>query len=70
AHEDLALIEDAIDRIKDGTYGICGRCARPIGADWLSDTPYARDCPGCCLSQVIRQPAEAPYAAGAPAIAS
>ena len=36
AHEDLALIEDAIDRIKDGTYGICGSCAQPIGAVWLS----------------------------------
>jgi RNA polymerase-binding transcription factor DksA len=50
AHEDLALIEDAIDRIKAGTYGICGNCEQPIGADWLTKTPYVRDCPAC-LSQ-------------------
>jgi RNA polymerase-binding transcription factor DksA len=50
AHEDLALIEDAIDRIKAGTYGICGSCEQPIGADWLTTTPYATDCPACCLS--------------------
>ena len=70
AHEDLALIEDAIDRIKDGTYGICASCARPIGAEWLHATPYVRDCPGCCLSQITWQPADAPSTVGSPAIAS
>jgi len=70
AHEDLALIEDAIDRIKDGTYGVCGSCGRPIGGEWLNATPYARDCPGCCLSQIPWQPADAPSTAGSPAIAS
>jgi RNA polymerase-binding transcription factor DksA len=50
AHEDLALIEDAIDRIKAGTYGICGNCEQPIGADWLAETPHVKDCPAC-LSQ-------------------
>jgi RNA polymerase-binding transcription factor DksA len=47
AHEDLALIEDAIDRIKAGTYGICGNCGQPIGGDWLAETPYVSDCPAC-----------------------
>ncbi len=70
AHEDLALIEDAIDRIKAGTYGICGTCAQPISADWLNQTPYVRDCPVCCLSQTNWQPAVAARAAGTPAIAS
>ena len=70
AHEDLALIEDAIDRIKDGSYGICSSCARSIGADLLTEMPYARDCPDGCLSQVSWQPAEPPCAAGSPAIAS
>ncbi len=51
AHEDLALIEDAIDRIKAGTYGICGSCEQPMCTDWLAETPYVRDCPACCLSQ-------------------
>jgi len=70
AHEDLALIEDAIDRIKDGTYGICASCGRPIGPEWLHATPYVRDCPGCCLSQITWQPADAPSTVGSPAIAS
>jgi RNA polymerase-binding transcription factor DksA len=51
AHEDLALIEDAIDRIKAGTYGICGSCEQAICADWLAETPYVSDCPACSLSQ-------------------
>jgi DnaK suppressor protein len=51
AHEDLALIEDAIDRIKAGTYGICGSCEQAICADWLAESPYVRDCPTCCLNQ-------------------
>ncbi len=70
AHEDLALIEDAIDRIKAGTYGICGTCAQPICAEWLTETPYVRECPVCCLSQTNWQPAVAAGAAGTPAIAS
>ena len=64
------MTEDAIDRIKAGTYGICGTCARPISADWLTQTPYVRDCPVCCLSQTNWQPEDAARAAGTPAIAS
>ncbi len=64
AHEDLALIEDAIDRIKAGTYGICGSCEQPIGANWLTATPYATDCTACCLSQTsLRLAVPAPRSA-------
>lgn len=70
AHEDLALIEDAIDRIKAGTYGICGSCQQPMSTEWLTEMPYATDCPGCCLSQVDWESAAATRAAGSPAIAS
>jgi len=64
AHEDLALIEDAIDRIKAGTYGICGSCEQPIGAHWLTATPYATDCPACCLNQTsLRLAVPAPRSA-------
>ncbi len=69
AHEDLALIEDAIDRIKAGTYGMCDRCRQPISTGWLTEMPYARDCPDCSLSQVNWESAEATRAAGSPAIA-
>jgi RNA polymerase-binding transcription factor DksA len=71
AHEDLALIEDAIDRIKAGTYGICGSCEQPIGTDWLTETPYVRDCPACCLSQTsLRLTVPAPRSADSRASAS
>ena len=70
AHEDLALIEDAIDRIKAGTYGICGRCGQPICADWLNAIPYVTDCTACSLSQAHRLPAAETRTAGSPAIAS
>lgn len=69
AHEELALIEDAIDRIKAGTYGICGRCGRPICAEWLEVNPYMTDCSGCCLSQASSPAAES-LAAEPTAIAS
>jgi RNA polymerase-binding transcription factor DksA len=62
AHEDLALIEDAMDRIEAGTYGICGNCEQPIGADWLAETPYVRDCPAC-LSQTSWLAVPAPRSA-------
>ncbi len=58
AHEDLALIEDAIDRIKAGAYGICGSCEQAICADWLAQSPYVRDCPACSLSQTSSRLAE------------
>jgi DNA-directed RNA polymerase subunit RPC12/RpoP len=52
AHNDLAMMEDAIERIDAGTYGICVTCERPMGADWLAETPYIRDCPNCSLKQL------------------
>jgi DnaK suppressor protein len=63
AHEDLALIEDAIDRIKAGTYGICGSCEQPIGADWLTKKPYVRDCPACLGRTGFRSAVPAPRSA-------
>jgi RNA polymerase-binding transcription factor DksA len=64
AHEDLALIEDAIDRIKAGTYGVCGRCEQLIDADWLTAKPYATDCRACRLSQTsLRLAVPAPRSA-------
>jgi hypothetical protein len=62
AHEDLAMIEDAIDRIKAGTYGICGDCEQPIAADWLAEAPYVMDCPAC-LSQTSWSGVPAPRSA-------
>ncbi|HEY8392634.1 MAG TPA: TraR/DksA C4-type zinc finger protein [Capillibacterium sp.] len=42
-----AAIEEALDRIKAGTYGICQQCGRPIGGERLEALPYAATCIKC-----------------------
>jgi len=40
----LAEIDAALLRIDDGTFGICGRCGQPIGAERLEALPWATLC--------------------------
>lgn len=40
----LAEIEAALERIENGTYGICVVCGRPIGEERLEAVPWARYC--------------------------
>ncbi|NLG88130.1 MAG: transcriptional regulator, TraR/DksA family protein [Clostridiaceae bacterium] len=40
-------IDDALNRIKDGTYGICELCGRHIDRKRLEVLPYARNCIDC-----------------------
>jgi len=40
-------IESALDRMEDGTYGVCIRCGRPIGIDRLRARPEAVHCIDC-----------------------
>jgi RNA polymerase-binding protein DksA len=44
AKETLAEIDAALQRIEDGTYGICENCGKPIGAERLAALPWARLC--------------------------
>jgi RNA polymerase-binding protein DksA len=44
AREMLVEIDAALQRIEDGTYGICEVCGKPIGAERLSAIPWARLC--------------------------
>jgi RNA polymerase-binding protein DksA len=44
ARDTLAEIDAALQRIEDGTYGICEVCGKPIGADRLSAIPWTRLC--------------------------
>ena len=44
---EIRMIEAALDRIGDGSYGTCARCGDPIGDDRLDvlpATPLCRDC--------------------------
>ncbi|HSI97145.1 MAG TPA: TraR/DksA C4-type zinc finger protein [Gaiellaceae bacterium] len=40
----IAEIDAALERIDEGTYGICTRCGRPIAAERLEAVPYATLC--------------------------
>ena len=41
---ELGEIEDALDRVTDGSYGACEACGKPIGKDRLEAIPQARYC--------------------------
>ena len=43
----LELIEEALKRIKAGTYGICESCGNPIPKIRLNVLPYTADCVRC-----------------------
>ena len=43
----LTLIEEALVRIKAGTYGLCESCGKPIPKVRLNVLPYAENCIQC-----------------------
>jgi DnaK suppressor protein len=43
----LRLIQEALDRIEAGDYGVCVACEEPIPAKRLQALPWARYCVGC-----------------------
>ena len=44
---ELTAIDDALERISDGTYGDCDTCGKPIPLTRLRAIPYAEDCINC-----------------------
>jgi len=45
--QQLALVEAALQRIDDGTYGSCTSCGRPIPEERLEVLPWAATCVPC-----------------------
>ena len=45
--ETLREIEEALERIEEGTYGLCENCGKPIPKTRLKALPYARLCMAC-----------------------
>ncbi len=45
--ETLENIERALERLEEGTYGICGECGQRIGEKRLRAMPFARYCVDC-----------------------
>lgn len=46
-NERLRLIEEALERIEEGTYGDCVSCAKKIHIERLKAIPYTRLCIEC-----------------------
>ena len=47
----LELVEGALKRIDDGTYGICEECGEPIPAERLEAIPFTPYCVRCAQKQ-------------------
>jgi RNA polymerase-binding transcription factor DksA len=45
--DELEEIEEAIERLKKGSYGLCESCKRPIPKQRLIAIPYTRMCVNC-----------------------
>jgi RNA polymerase-binding transcription factor len=46
-HDAMEPIVDALDRLDDGTFGLCVECEEPIGEARLLALPYASRCLSC-----------------------
>jgi DnaK suppressor protein len=51
ARSHLAELEDALDRLRQGSYGRCERCGQPIAAERLAARPTARTCITCAAAR-------------------
>ena len=47
ARESLLAIERALERVADGTYGVCTRCGKAIAQERLEAVPAADLCIAC-----------------------
>ncbi len=47
SEDEVAQIKFALERIKNGVYGICAKCGDPIPDDRLAAVPYATRCVDC-----------------------
>jgi RNA polymerase-binding transcription factor DksA len=54
ARRQLAETEDALARLDDGTYGLCGACGQPIRPERLEILPAAALCVACQSRRTAR----------------
>jgi DnaK suppressor protein len=45
--EEIIKIDEALERLKEGTYGLCVKCGKPIEIERLELRPYTRFCVSC-----------------------
>ncbi|WP_427338533.1 TraR/DksA C4-type zinc finger protein [Caloranaerobacter sp. DY30410] len=48
----LRQIEDSLNRIENGTYGICEKCGKKINEERLEIIPYAKFCIECANKEI------------------
>lgn len=53
--QELKAIEGALDRIAEGTYGICEKCGEDVDSRRLEVLPYARFCLSCQTKMEVRK---------------
>jgi RNA polymerase-binding protein DksA len=51
----LYHIDQALERIEDGTYGLCQECRNPISRERLEAVPHARLCITCKSNEEKKQ---------------
>jgi RNA polymerase-binding transcription factor DksA len=52
AHASLRDLDDALERLGAGTYGVCDRCGSSIAAERLAARPATRTCIGCAAASL------------------
>ena len=48
--QEIKMIDAALQRIADGSYGICARCGEDISEDRLDVLPYTPICKNCATA--------------------
>jgi DnaK suppressor protein len=56
----LRLVEEALDRLDNGDYGVCLGCGEPISAKRLHVLPWARHCVKCQEELALTEQEETP----------
>jgi DnaK suppressor protein len=49
--DQMAMVEHALAKFEDGTYGLCDNCGKPISPERLEALPQANLCLECKASQ-------------------
>lgn len=55
ATQHLELVEAALAKLDDGTFGACATCAKPIAAERLEALPWAAQCIDCARGAAARR---------------
>jgi YteA family regulatory protein len=60
AHVLLEEVEAALDKMADGTYGVCAKCGREIAPERLEALPWATHCIECQRLDEVEDPTPRP----------